>query len=150
MPAVAAVKTRPVSMALYPRNRLEKDRDDERRAHQKHPLDVLSDQAEVGRAVTEQSQGDERLRAGPLARADVEDEPEQEGGSDCQEHRHEHEVVVGQQDPEHHEEHADGRQDRSDSVEWAGWVGSDGIDDAAAEEGDYRYHADLEEERRAS
>ena len=77
MPAVAAREDDARFDGVVPANRLEKDRDDERRAHQKQPLDVLSDQAEVGRAVPEQSQGDQRLLAGPLARADVEEEPEQ-------------------------------------------------------------------------
>ena len=61
--------------------------------------------------------GQQRFLARSLASADVEEEPDQEGGSGRQQHRHQRGVVVGLQDPEHDEEHADRRQDRSDRVE---------------------------------
>ena len=96
---------------------LEEDGDDERRPHQQQPLDVLSDKPEVRRAVLEQSRGQQRFLARSLASADVQEEPDEEGGAGRQQHRHQREVAVGLEDPEDHEEHADRRQDRSERVE---------------------------------
>jgi hypothetical protein len=50
------------------------------------------------------------------SRADVEEEPDQEGGCDDERRGEERAVVVGLQDPEHAEQ-ADRRQDRSHRVE---------------------------------
>jgi hypothetical protein len=68
-------------------------------------------------SVLEQSRGQQRLLARPLAAADVEEEPEQERRADRQQHRHQRDVVVGLQDPEHDAEHADGGQDRAERIE---------------------------------
>ena len=92
-------------------------------SHEQQPLDVLRDQPEVRGAVPEQAGGQQRLLARALASADVEEEPDQERGSGGQQHRHQHGVVVGLQDPEHHEEHADRRQDRAERVEGTRRVG---------------------------
>jgi hypothetical protein len=51
------------------------------------------------------------------------------------------------QDPEHHAEHADRRQDRSARVEGMRRVGREGIDEPAAEHDDRRDDRGLEDER---
>ena len=56
-------------------------------------------------------------------------------------------VDAGLQDPEHDEEHADRRQDRSDPVERTLWIWRDRVDDTAAEHDDRRDHQGLEDER---
>jgi hypothetical protein len=97
---------------VVPADGLQVDGDDERRAHENEPLRVLRDKAEIGRAVLEQSGGEQRFLTGSLSRADVERERGEEGGSDREEHRHEQDVAVGLQDPQDDEEHADSRQNR--------------------------------------
>ena len=103
---------------------LEEDGDDERDPHQQQPLDVLGDQAEVGRAVPEQPEREQRL---PARRARARGcRGRTRPGSAAPTARNtaiSDEFVVGLQDAEHDEEHADRRQDRSDHVERARRVG---------------------------
>jgi hypothetical protein len=79
--------------------------------------------------------------------ADVEEEPDQERGADGQQRGHQHAVAVGLEDAEHHEEHADRRQDGPERVERTRWIGCDGISYAAAEHYDGRNDRRLEDER---
>ena len=74
--------------------------------------------------------------------------PAEDDGSDNQQHRHQHEVVVGREDPHHDQDEAGGRQDRAEGVEGAGRIGRDGIDDRAAQEDDHRDDERLENEGR--
>ena len=93
--------------------------------------------------------GQQRFLARSLASAGVEEEPDQEGGSGGQQHCHQREVAVGLEDPEHDEEHADRRQDRSERVERAGRVGRERVGDPAAQQDDQRDDRRLEDERGA-
>jgi len=108
----------------------------------------LGDEAEVRRAVLEQPRGQQRLPAGPLARAGVEEEPDQEGRSGRQEHGHQQAVGVGLEDPEHDEEHAHGGEDGAEGVEGTRRVRRDGILHAASEQDDQHDDSRLEDERR--
>ena len=56
-------------------------------------------------------------------------------------------VGAGLQDPEHDEEHADRREDRSDRVEGTRRVGGQRIDEATAQQDDRRDDQGLEDER---
>ena len=103
---------------------LEEDRHGERHAHQQQPLEVLSDQAEVRRAVLEQGRGQQRLLPGSLASADEHEEGGQERGPEREEDDQQRVVDSGLQDPDHQAEHPDRGQDRSDRVERT--VGSGG------------------------
>ena len=69
------------------------------------------------------SSGQQRLLARSLPSADVEEEAGQERDSDRQEQDQQRGVGVGLKDPEHHEEHADRRQERSHRVERALGIG---------------------------
>src|SRR4029453_11236945 len=128
-------------------NGLEVDRDDERGPQQHQPLDVLGDKTEVGGAVAEQPGGQQRFFPGPLQGANPEEEPEQQGGSQGQEDRHQQAVAAGLEDPEDHEQHAEGRKDRPDGVEGAGRIRRQGIHELAAEQDDRGDDQGLEQER---
>ena len=97
--------------------------------------------------VLEQARGQQRFLACSLASAGVEEERDQEGGSGRQQHDHQRGVAVGLENPEHDEEHADRRQDRSERVEGTGRVGREGVGDPAAEQDDQRDDRGLEDER---
>ena len=84
------------------------------------------------------TRGQQRFLACSLASAGVEEEPDQKRGSGRQQHRHQHGVAVGLENPEHDEEHADRGQDRSEPVEGTGRVGREGVGDPAAEQDDQR------------
>ena len=148
-PTVAAVKTTPVPIALYPRTVLQEDRYDERDSHEDEPLGVLGDQGEIGRPVAKQRGRQQRFLPRPLARADVEEEAGQERGSDQEEQRHQGVVCAGLEDPEDDEEHARGAE-RIAPTASKGRVGSGGrgIDEAPAEKDDRRDDRRLEDERR--
>ena len=130
-------------------NLLEEDGDGKRDAHEQQPLDVLGDEPEVRRVVLEQERGQQGFLAGSLASARVEKEPDEKRGSGRQQRRHQREVAVGLQNPEHDEEHADRRQDRSEPVERTGRVGRERVGDPAAEQDDQRDDRGLEDERGA-
>ena len=147
-PTVAAVKTTPVPIALYPRTVLQEDGHDERHAHEQKPLHVLRDEGEIGRAVPEQPGRQQRLLPRSLPSADVEVEPDQERDSEHEEHGEERVVGPGLEDPEDHEEHADRREDRPDRVEGSRRVGRERIDETTAEQDDRRDDRGLEDERR--
>ena len=149
MPTVAAVKTTPVLIALYPRISCRKTETTNEMPMQQQPLDVLRDEREVARAVLEQPGGQQRLLARPLAGADVEEEPDQEERADDEEDHEQRVVGPGLEDPEHEAEHADPGEDRPDRVEGPRRVGRQRIDDPAAQQDDRRDDQGLEDERGA-
>ena len=63
-------------------NLLQVDRDDERRAQEHQPLDVLRDEREVARPVLEEPGGEQRLLPRSLPGADEEEERQQEDRAD--------------------------------------------------------------------
>ena len=79
---------------------------------------------------------EKRLLSRSLPRANVEEEPDQERNSEHEEHGQEHVVGPRLEDPEHHEEHADRREDRPDSVEGSRRIGRERIDETTAEKDD--------------
>jgi hypothetical protein len=74
-------------------------------------------------------------------------EPDQEGGPEDQQDRHQQPVVAGLEDPDHHQQHPGGRQDRPGGVEGMGRIRRQGIDQLAAEQHDHGDHRRLEQER---
>ena len=129
---------------------MEEDGDDERRAQENQPLDVLRDESEIRRSIFEQAGRQERLPAGSFSPADVDEEPEQENCTDRRENRRENVVRPDLQDREHEAEQADGRENRADRVEGSLRVGRERIDDAApAQKDDSANDEGLEHERSA-
>ena len=129
-----------------PADLLQEDGDDERRAQEDQPLDVLRDERQVARPVLEQAGREQRLLPRPLPGADEEEERQQEERADHEEDRQQAVVAAGLKDPEHDAEHAGPREDRADGVEWAGRVGRERILEAAAQQDDRPDDDGLEDE----
>ena len=154
---------------VVPAHLLQEHRDDEERALQDEPLDGLGTEAEVGRAVTEQPQRQQRFPAVALARPDVPEEPREDHRADADEQPHggdaalgdqhraadgevlagaEPAVGAGLQDAEYHEEQAQRGQHRAGHVERRSRAGDPRIDDPPGERDDRRHDHDLQHERR--
>ena len=75
------------------------------------------------------------------------EEPHQDQGTGGEQGEHQPEVIVGRQDARHHQDEADGGQDRSAGVEGARRIRRQGIMDPAAQHDDQRDDQGLEDER---
>ena len=137
MPSVAAVKIDARLDRAVAAHRLQEDGDHERGAHQHQPLDVLRDEGEVAGPVLEEPGREQRLLSGALPGADVEEERQQEDALRSPRKIAKRTLLrSGLQDPEHDEEHADGREDRPDCVEGTRRIGGQRIVQAPAQQQD--------------